>query len=89
MYYVYLLKSKKLDRTYIGYTSDLRKRYREHNAGKVSSTKAYVPYVLVYYEAYLSSADARKREIELKKHSQRKELLFASLERSLNVGDVV
>jgi len=89
MYYVYLLKSKKIKRTYIGYTQDLRKRLDEHNSGKVTSTKAYIPFMLVYYEAYKEEFDARRREIELKNNSQKKEILFASLTKSLGFGDVV
>ena len=89
MYYVYLLKSDKVKRTYIGFTQNLRKRVDEHNSGRVSSTKAYIPYSLVYYEAYKDEFDARRREIELKTKSQQKEILFASLSKSLSCGDVV
>lgn len=53
---------------YVGKTKDLRNRFNRHNSGRVKSTKAYRPLILVYYEAYLLSKDASKREIELKKH---------------------
>ena len=43
-----------------------------------------MPWKLVYYEAYCSENDARKREIKLKKHGQTKELLLQSIENSLN-----
>ena len=89
MYYVYLLKSKNIKRTYVGYTKDLKKHLVEHNSGKVTSTKAYIPLVLVYYESYKEEFDARRREIELKNNSQKKEILFASLTKSLGFGDVV
>ena len=36
MYHVYLLKSSKDQRLYVGYTSDVERRLREHNAGFVS-----------------------------------------------------
>lgn len=66
MFFVYILKSKKDKNLYIGYTNDLRKRFKEHNLGLVNSTKLRKPFYLVYYEAYLSQQDAVKREHNLK-----------------------
>ena len=83
MYYVYLLQSEKNRSTYIGYTSDLKNRLIEHNQGKTKSIKHNLPYRLIYYEAYQSKTDSRKREIELKKNSYKKEQLFKCLQNSL------
>ena len=69
MFYVYILKSKKDGNLYIGSTDNLKRRFLEHNDGKVSSTKARRPFMLIYYEAYLSEKDARKREKSLKLRS--------------------
>ncbi len=66
MFYVYILRSKKDKKLYIGYTSDLLKRLKEHNSGLVESTRPRVPLRCVYYEAYTSKDDARKREHSLK-----------------------
>ena len=66
MFYVYILKSLKDDNLYIGSTNDLKRRMEEHNSGKVFSTKIRRPFKLVYYEAYLSEQEARKREHNLK-----------------------
>ena len=85
MYYVYVIESKKKNWIYIGFTSDLRKRFSEHNQGKVRVTKAHCPFTLIYYEAYLSERDARKREIELKKNGQQKEFLKARITNSLGI----
>jgi len=68
MYYVYLLKSTKCKFIYIGSTPDLERRISEHNAGKNYSTKFYVPFKLVYYEAYADKRDALDREHKLKHH---------------------
>ena len=76
MYYVYLLQSDKDGTTYIGYTEDLRKRFKEHNQGKTRSLKNKLPMKLIYYEAYLTKTDARIRELELKNNSQQKEQLL-------------
>lgn len=66
MFFVYILKSKKDKQLYFGYTSDLRKRFKEHNLGLVRSTKARLPFELVYYEAYRSKQNAVEREQNLK-----------------------
>lgn len=67
MFYVCVLKSKKDNGLYIGRTSDLRRRLKEHNSGSNKSTKNRIPFTLVYYEAYLSSDDVAIREARLKK----------------------
>lgn len=66
MHYVYVLKSLKDNKFYIGYTNDLRKRIELHNAGRVESTKLRKPFDLVYYEASQNREDALKREKYLK-----------------------
>lgn len=70
MFYLYLLKSKKDGNLYIGSTNDLEKRIAEHNEGKVFSTKPRRPFELIYYEAYKSEIDARRREKNLKLRSR-------------------
>ncbi len=62
MFYTYILESVKNKDLYIGYTSDLKKRLEEHNSGKSTSTKRYMPWRLIYYEACLLQEDALRRE---------------------------
>ncbi|MFA5359563.1 MAG: GIY-YIG nuclease family protein [Patescibacteria group bacterium] len=66
MYYIYLLRSKKDNNFYIGYSSDLKKRFLQHNAGEVESTRNRRPLELLYYEAYTSKEMAENRERKLK-----------------------
>ena len=67
MHYVYILQSlRKSGWLYKGSTSELRKRVKEHNSGKNFSTAPYVPFKLIYYEAYLLKSDAEAREKYLK-----------------------
>jgi len=80
MFYTYLIKSKTRDWKYLGSTDNLRRRFLEHNLGRVKSTKFYLPFDLVYYEAYASYILTRKREIELKTQGQQKEMLLKRLE---------
>lgn len=70
MFYVYIIKSKVSGKLYIGFTSDLRKRLKEHNDGKSRSTKPYLPFELIYYEAYKSEQDAKNRESKIKYYGQ-------------------
>ena len=64
--YVYILKSKKNQSLYIGYTTDLIKRVKEHNRKLNFSTKAYTPWEVIHYEAYKNEDDAIRREKYLK-----------------------
>ena len=82
MYYVYVLQSLKDKNLYFGYTTDLVKRLKAHNAGKVKSTRARRPFILVYYEAYRYKLDATKREYEIKE-SQQREIIRKRLKHSL------
>ncbi|MFH1384776.1 MAG: GIY-YIG nuclease family protein [Candidatus Omnitrophota bacterium] len=66
MYYTYVLRSEKDNRFYTGFTSDLRKRFRQHNEGSIVATKKRKPFVLIYYEACLHKEDAVMREKYLK-----------------------
>ena len=65
-YYIYVLKSKRKEFIYVGFTSDLRRRFKEHNNKEELSTKHYAPFDLVFYEAYRSKKDAERRERYLK-----------------------
>jgi len=63
---VYVLKSEQDDSLYIGYTSNLTRRLKEHDLGLNFSTKAKKPWRLIFFESYLSEEDARRREKYLK-----------------------
>jgi putative endonuclease len=65
-HYVYVLLSKKDDKLYIGYTNNLEKRIKEHNAKRNFSTKGRTPFVLIYAEVCLSEEDSKRRERYLK-----------------------
>ena len=79
MFYVYVLKSRKDGMMYIGSTTNLERRLREHNDGTVFSTRPRRPLEVVYYEAYRSERDARMRESRLKLRSK----AFAQLRRRI------
>ena len=84
MYYVYVLKSQKWNRPYVGFTKDLVKRVRQHNSKSTKSTSYGIPWKLVYYEAFLSEIDARKRELQIKKYGSAFGFLKKRIKRSLD-----
>jgi len=64
MYYVYVLKSKKDNKFYTGFTLNLDKRINEHNKGRKStrSTLNRGPFELVHVEFVADRVIARKLE---------------------------
>jgi putative endonuclease len=62
IYKVYILKSKKDNKRYIGFTNNLDKRLVEHNNGKATATKNRRPFELIYYERFENKFEAAKRE---------------------------
>ncbi len=64
--YVYILKSKLGNRHYIGSTSDIEKRIKMHNAGRVRSSKRYRPYDIIYFEIFATRSEAVNREYYFK-----------------------
>lgn len=61
-YIVYVLRSVKDGRRYIGMTTDLDRRLKEHNRGQTTSTRNGRPFVLVYYEECKDRQSSRERE---------------------------
>ena len=66
MFYVYVLHSDADGGWDIGFSTDLRRRLKEHQAGEAFATSYRGPWRLIYYEAYLEEQDALGREQYLK-----------------------
>jgi putative endonuclease len=64
--YVYVLQSERDGLFYVGMTGDLRRRFLQHQRGQNASTAERLPVRLIFYEAYPSESDARRRERYLK-----------------------
>ena len=65
-WYTYILQSKKDNFLYTGCTQNLKNRIKEHNKGKVVSTKHKLPVKIIYYELCINKKDAYNREKYLK-----------------------
>ena len=72
MFYVYVLRSDADLGFYIGYSSDLKKRFAQHQKGDAAATSYRGPWKLIYYEAYTEREDAEGREKFLKSGAGRR-----------------
>jgi putative endonuclease len=68
-YYVYMLKSlEEKTVTYVGYTSDIKKRIKLHNLGKGAKFTRGRKWKLIYKEKLNSKKEAISREYYIKKN---------------------
>jgi putative endonuclease len=72
MFFTYILFSEKLKKYYIGSTNNIENRILRHNGGTEKFTSTGIPWQLKYFETFSTLAEARKRELEIKKKKSRK-----------------
>ena len=71
----YILYSPKLDRYYIGHTSDdLEERLRRHNSNHKGFTGQASDWTISYFESYKTKEAAYSRERQLKSWKSRKKI---------------
>ena len=61
-HYVYILKSLKDKKRYIGLTNNIERRLSQHNSGKVTATSKRIPLELIYFETFENRSEAALRE---------------------------
>jgi predicted GIY-YIG superfamily endonuclease len=70
MFYVYLLESVAMPhQRYVGFSTNLKQRFEDHNAGKSAHTTKYKPWRLVTYVAFSDRSKAEEFERYLKSGS--------------------
>src|SRR4029077_14086032 len=74
MWFAYVMRSRKDDGIYVGMSSSVERRVKEHNAGYNRSTRSRIPFELIYVERCGSRLEARKREKYLKSGTGREYL---------------
>ena len=74
MFYLYILKNEQTGRFYIGSTSDLDRRLKQHLSGRTRTTRVLKTFKLVYKEKYSTLLEARNRERKLKSYKSSKYL---------------
>jgi len=70
-YYVYIIQSLADGSFYIGFTTNITERLREHNQGFSRYTSKKRPWKLVYSETFATKTEALKRERFLKSQRNR------------------
>lgn len=81
MYFIYIIRSSRDNKYYVGSTNNVVRRVEEHNKGLSKYTKNNKPWVLMYEEGYKTLSEARKREKQIKSWKKREaiERLFRAL----------
>ena len=74
MFFIYIIYSQKLDKYYIGYTTDIEDRLSKHNRNSKGFTNTGKPWILVYSESFSSKKEAMEREKQLKNWKNRDRL---------------
>ena len=62
MVYVYVLRSEKTGRRYIGSCEDIDDRLQRHNAGESKATSHGIPWILIHVEKFVTRSAAMSRE---------------------------
>lgn len=86
MFFTYVLYSFKDGKLYIGYAGNIEERFARHEAGHVPATKDRRPLKLIYYEAYLTEHEAKRREKFLKGGNGRAQLKLQIEDTLKNLG---
>ncbi|OGF47755.1 MAG: hypothetical protein A2231_10835 [Candidatus Firestonebacteria bacterium RIFOXYA2_FULL_40_8] len=74
MFYLYILLNETNTRTYTGVTDNIERRLRQHNAGRVKSSKPYRPYRVFYTEVFETLSEAVQMETYYKTSAGRKKI---------------
>ena len=80
MWYTYIIKSQNKRWYYVGSTNRLERRLKEHNYGKVKSTKNYLPFKIIFMREFILEKEARAYEKLLKDKRIEKEKIIKDFE---------
>ena len=82
MYYVYVLRSSKDGKKYIGISQNIKERLKQHNNGQNTSTKNRRPFKLEFYKLCDNKIEALKLE---KRYKKSHNVLIRDMERSVGL----
>ncbi len=73
-YFVYLIVAKAKNKTisYVGYTSDIKKRLINHNSGKGAKFTRGRKWKLIYKKRFNNKSIAMREEYKLKKNNKKR-----------------
>ena len=81
-HYVYILKTLDgyLDKTYVGYTTDIISRLKKHNSSKGAKATRGYKWKIIYKKRFLSKSKALSFEYNLKKDRKKRLSILKELE---------
>ena len=82
-FYVYMIKSTNygLNKTYVGYTKNIKNRITKHNSNKgAKSTKGH-KWILIYKKRFKTKNEAMSFEYKLKKNRKQRKLILEDFNR--------
>jgi putative endonuclease len=81
-HYVYILKTLDgyLDKTYVGYTTDIISRLKKHNSSKGAKATRGYKWKIIYKKRFLSKSKALSFEYSLKKDRKKRLSILKELE---------
>jgi putative endonuclease len=83
MFWMYILKSERTGKYYVGHTSNLEERLSRHNRGLTKTTRRLgVPWKVVYKEEHGTKVEAIRRESQVKSWKDRE-----AIERLIRLQD--
>ena len=77
-FYVYMLKSTSVgfNKTYVGYTKNIKNRLTKHNSNKgAKSTKGH-KWILIFKKRFNTKNEAMSFEYKLKKNKKKRKLIL-------------
>ena len=77
-FYVYMLKSTSVgfNKTYVGYTKNIKNRLTKHNSNKgAKSTKGH-KWILIFKKRFNTKNEAMSFEYKLKKNRKQRKIIF-------------
>ena len=74
MFHVYVLRSEKTRRRYIGSCEDISRRIQQHNLGASKATRHGAPWTLIHSESFSTRVEANRKERYFKTGRGREEL---------------
>ena len=82
-FYVYMLKSTSVgfNKTYVGYTKNIKNRLTKHNSNKgAKSTKGH-KWILIFKKRFNTKNEAMSFEYKLKKNRKQRKLILENFNR--------
>jgi putative endonuclease len=85
VFFVYAISSVNRNYIYVGLTSQIDERFKQHNLGYEKTTKPYCPFILIYTEKCVDRKSARVREKYWKSGIGKEQL--RALKKSISILD--